>query len=175
MPNDLHSYLITIEEAINLDAIPKDKIIGWMNVDEMTCYVKDNTFAMALIAIPIVGLLALLTFCVVRCTIKSKNEKVRKIVDKVDKLFFFSIIIRSILALYHPLVIIAFTGIFKAQLIASGRANIKVAEAREHGEVIDKCGDVKEVKEEGPFVSYMMLACIVSIWVAALVFAIKAK
>jgi steroid 5-alpha reductase family enzyme len=48
-------------------------------------------------------------------------------------------------------------------------------ETTKDGKSCKKEGEVDEVKEKSPVVGYVILAGIVSVWVAALVFAIRAK
>ena len=68
-----------------------------------------------LIALVIVILLTGLAFIIVKLALKSSNETVKKIVDKVDKILLFSMFLRTILAVYIQLCITAFKGYFEGK------------------------------------------------------------
>jgi hypothetical protein len=71
MPNYMKKQLTAIEDAINLEAIPKCEIKAAIQLDSLIGKAADNSFALALIAIPCVFVLAVLAAILVRCLIKS--------------------------------------------------------------------------------------------------------
>ena len=82
----------------------------------MTVYLIKNKEASMLLALVFVTLLTLLAFILIRLALKSTNEKVIKVVDKVDKALLFSMFLRTMLAVYIDLCITAFEGYFEGKI-----------------------------------------------------------
>jgi len=93
-----------------MNKLPKDEIIAWMKESSFTVFLKANVKYAILVSIPITALLTALAFCIVKCLKRSKNEKVQKVLLKVEKALFFSMVLRTLLAVYITLCVMSFTG-----------------------------------------------------------------
>ena len=95
---------------MNLDAIPKKEIIGYFKENEYTNFVKSNIKYGIIIAIPLTVLISIPVFFIIKCIRKSENAKVQKVVQKIDKMLMFSMILRTLLAIYITLCVISIKG-----------------------------------------------------------------
>lgn len=117
MPVNASSFLQILHGAMNLDAIPKKEIIGYFKENEYTNFVKSNIKYVIIILIPLTVLISIPVFFIIKCIRKSENAKVQKVVQKIDKMLMFSMILRTLLAIYITLCVISIKGFVEGKAL----------------------------------------------------------
>jgi hypothetical protein len=108
----VNSMLIiqNISDALELKALPKDKIKAFATENSTADYLKENWTAFLKIFIPgTVILVCGFGYMIHEC---AKCGPVRRFFDKIEKIIFFNLIIRSVLAIYVNLCITVFVAFF---------------------------------------------------------------
>ena len=107
-------FVTAIKDILELKAINKHKkdILGYVKESPVTKYLLDNKEAVLLIGLVIVVALSILAFVLIKCLLNCKNPKVVKVMEKLDKILLFSMLLRTILAVFLNLCLTAFAGFF---------------------------------------------------------------
>jgi hypothetical protein len=101
MPPNAAMVLKEIKNAIEMNALPKEQIKDFIKGSPPVEALMKSGGMLVIISIPMLGL-AVTAFFVLRCLAK-KYPKLQAIVDKIKKILFFNIIIRSVLIAYLSL------------------------------------------------------------------------
>ena len=79
---------------------PKEMVLKQVKESAVTSFLLTNKRAVVLIALGSVILLSILAYLLIKLLLKCKNEKVIKLMQKLEKILLFSMLLRTILATF---------------------------------------------------------------------------
>ena len=118
-PKNVEDILKQIKGAMAVDAIPIDSILKRFLASSTVKLAKSNAFILSLIAVPFFSLLTFFIWSLIRCLKNLKSPCCNKILDKIDRIFLFKMIIRMSITMYLQICTIAIKFTFELVILST--------------------------------------------------------